>query len=506
MKRILSLVLMTLLAVALLLPVTAFADDDNLCIKVGSVTADEDGKAAVPIEISANPGIAYIKLELVYPDATFTTEAEPEKKVTVSNGTVFEAFTSSAYYVWDDPNGANVTATGVLGTINVNVVSGAMQPGASYNVTVNVIECWNEDEEAVTVSVTPGKVTVPGAPTICEHDFSLTTKSADTLKTAGDCQTAAVYYKSCSKCGEVSTSEADTFTGDKDENRHTGTPGDWLTDAENTKHWKEYSCCNAKVSEAAHRSTGDNAATCRHAAICDDCSKSYGTVVDHSYTAEIVKEEALKSAATCTKAAMYYKSCTGCGAVSSSETDVFTHGAALDHDWTAWSETKAASCTEKGEETRTCKRNCGVTAQTRDIDPTGHGNWNDDYKVVTSATCGKDGVAEGTCGRCQQKITNIVLPATGEHSWDEGTVTKDPTTTAEGEKTYTCSACGKTKTEAIAKLAAATGTTGGKVETKTKSPKTGDESHVAVWAAVLLAACGAAVVAVARRKKENERT
>ena len=38
------------------------------------------------------------------------------------------------------------------------------------------------------------------------------------------------------------------------------------------------------------------------------------------------------------------------------------------------------------------------------------------------------------------------------HSWDAGTVTKEPTETAEGVKTYTCDICGATKTEAIPKL------------------------------------------------------
>ena len=42
-----------------------------------------------------------------------------------------------------------------------------------------------------------------------------------------------------------------------------------------------------------------------------------------------------------------------------------------------------------------------------------------------------------------------------EHSWDTGKVTKDATETVEGEKTYTCSICGETKTEAIPKLAPA---------------------------------------------------
>ena len=43
-------------------------------------------------------------------------------------------------------------------------------------------------------------------------------------------------------------------------------------------------------------------------------------------------------------------------------------------------------------------------------------------------------------------------PCEDGHEWDEGTVTKEPTETAEGVRTFTCLRCGETKTEAIAKL------------------------------------------------------
>lgn len=39
-----------------------------------------------------------------------------------------------------------------------------------------------------------------------------------------------------------------------------------------------------------------------------------------------------------------------------------------------------------------------------------------------------------------------------QHTWDEGKITKQPTTSEEGVKTFTCTACGATKTESIAKL------------------------------------------------------
>ena len=45
----------------------------------------------------------------------------------------------------------------------------------------------------------------------------------------------------------------------------------------------------------------------------------------------------------------------------------------------------------------------------------------------------------------------LTFTVTAEHDWDAGTVTKEATVAAEGEKTYTCTACGETRTEAIPK-------------------------------------------------------
>ena len=49
-------------------------------------------------------------------------------------------------------------------------------------------------------------------------------------------------------------------------------------------------------------------ATCTEQAICDHCGQSYGALKAHSFTAETAEEQYLKSAATCTEKAVYYKS------------------------------------------------------------------------------------------------------------------------------------------------------------------------------------------------------
>ena len=65
------------------------------------------------------------------------------------------------------------------------------------------------------------------------------------------------------------------------------------------------------------------------------------------------------------------------------------------------------------------------------------------------ATCGKAGRVETICTNCGAVISTRELPATGEHTWDNGTVTTAPTETTAGVRTRTCSVCGATKTETI---------------------------------------------------------
>ncbi|MGN1167060.1 MAG: glycoside hydrolase family 2 TIM barrel-domain containing protein, partial [Lachnospiraceae bacterium] len=66
------------------------------------------------------------------------------------------------------------------------------------------------------------------------------------------------------------------------------------------------------------------------------------------------------------------------------------------------------------------------------------------------ATCTERGYTGDTiCSNCGEIIeVGTEIPAKG-HSYDAGVVTKEPTETEEGVKTYTCTVCGDTKTEAI---------------------------------------------------------
>lgn len=65
-------------------------------------------------------------------------------------------------------------------------------------------------------------------------------------------------------------------------------------------------------------------ATCVNQAVCDTCHASYGPLGSHDYTVQTKKTEALKTAGTCKDNAVYYYSCSVCGAVESNDSHTFT--------------------------------------------------------------------------------------------------------------------------------------------------------------------------------------
>ena len=76
---------------------------------------------------------------------------------------------------------------------------------------------------------------------------------------------------------------------------------------------------------------------------------------------------------------------------------------------------------------------------------TGYGT----HENTVPATCGEAGRTETICDNCGEVIATKEIPAAGAHTWDNGTVTTEPTETTSGVRTYTCTICGLTKEEVI---------------------------------------------------------
>ena len=68
-----------------------------------------------------------------------------------------------------------------------------------------------------------------------------------------------------------------------------------------------------------------------------------------------------------------------------------------------------------------------------------------------SATCDADGyTGELICSECKEVLRKgTIIPATGNHTWDDGVVTTEPTCTDTGSIVYTCTVCGVTQNESI---------------------------------------------------------
>ena len=140
------------------------------------------------------------------------------------------------------------------------------------------------------------------------------------------------------------------------------------------------------------------------------------TVSEHSFEQEVVDAKYQKSAATCTEAAVYYKSC-ACGEKG---TETFESGEPLGHDYKAVEGSAVApTCEKAGKEAdQKCKR-CGDVITGKEIPATGH-----TWKAATGyapKTCTVCGTTEGDVIKYNSEAGKTV-----EHTKDDA---KDETVT-----------------------------------------------------------------------------
>ena len=349
------------------------------------------------------------------------------------------------------------------------------------------------------------------------HTYDQEIQKPETLKSAADCTNDAVYFKSCS-CGEISTTE--TFTAAGTQLGHAWA-SDWSKDTDN--HWKECSRCHEKKDEAAHDYGSDN--------ICDTCG--YNKTVPHTHNLTLVPAKA----PTCTeKGNTAYYTCDGCDkwfedATGASEitdkTSVIL--AATGHsvsDWKSDHTDHWKECTVVG---------CGVIIEDSKAAHTA-GEW----IIDTPATATTSGSKHKECTVCGYMMATETIPATGggEHTHSYGSdwkydadnhwhecscgdkadkaahdfkwvVDKEATATQKGSKHEECKVCGYKK--AAVEIPATDSTTKPTDPTQTnpntgaESPKTGDNSNMILWIALLFIS-GGAVIGInvySKKKKEN---
>lgn len=115
-----------------------------------------------------------------------------------------------------------------------------------------------------------------------------------------------------------------------------------------------------------------------------------------------------------------------------------------EHDYGEWVLDQAPTCKKYGARHRICK-NCGD----REVDVLDKVDHTWELVSTTPATCTIGEIQHYKCSVCGETKDVTLSNPLGEHSWDNGKVTKEATCTEDGEKTYTCTVCNTTKTEVI---------------------------------------------------------
>ena len=328
--------------------------------------------------------------------------------------------------------------------------------------------------------------TVVGCGVIIEDSKAAHTAGEWIIDTPATATTSGSKHKECTVCGYMMATETIPATGGGEHTHSYGS--DWKYDADN--HWHECSCGD-KADKAAHTAG----------------------------------EWIIDTPATATTSGSKHKECTVCGYMMATETIPATGGGEHTHsygsDWKYDADNHWHECS------------CGDKA-----DKAAHtaGEW----IIDTPATATTSGSKHKECTVCGYMMATETIPATGggEHTHSYGSdwkydadnhwhecscgdkadkaahdfkwvVDKEATATQKGSKHEECKVCGYKK--AAVEILATGSTTKPTDPTQTNSntgaegPKTGDNSNMILWIALLFISGGAVIgiTVYSKKKKEN---
>ena len=412
MKRLVAF----LCALAILLSMPVYAAGTAPVVSADSVTAEAGATVDVPIRITGNTGILGAKITVQYAEGLTLTK--------ISAGEAFAGLAMTKpgklndnpiSIVWDGLDGA-AEADGVIVVLTFQAPQGAGY--YPITITTNSKDFVDNDLHPVAVETKAGAVTVE-----CETH----TEVVDEAIAATCTEPGLTEGKHCSVCRKILVAQETVAA-----KGHT----------EVIDQAVEPTCMKPGKTEG------------KHCSVCNEILVAQTEIPAKGHT---------WTAASCTAP----KTCSVCSA---------TDGNPLGHDWSDWTVTTEATCTAKGEKTRSCQREGCDATDTVDIPANGHTEVTD---AAVEPTCTVPGKTEGkhcsvcnevlvaqtevpakghtwTAASCTEPRTCSVCGATdGEalgHDWSAWTVTTEATCTEKGEKTRSCQreGCDAVETEEIA--------------------------------------------------------
>ena len=359
-----------------------------------------------------------------------------------------------------NPNGTPVTVTydygergGIYAKQIVQAGEKAIEPDVPSRQGYQFTGWYLDDTKYDFNTAVTGDMTLTAKWTVCDHKGSTAQPT---------CTTPAI----CTACGGTLAALGHEW-------------GPWTSGSDNT-HTR---VCKRDGTHTETKDCSGGTATCTAKAVCTVCGGEYGEMAAHSFTAEKAEAQYLKSAATCTEKAIYYKSCAVCGLSSEGTADeaTFFSGNALGHTWGAW------TSNGNGTHTRRCGTDGCTGTETKDC-------------AGGTATC----TAKAVCSVCGKSYGAV---DTANHDLKH-TAAKEPGAFVTGRIEYwTCRTCGKYFADAggakeisrddiiIPRLGAAADSEGGKV-----SPATFDAG---IGVSAVTAVTSLAGLALLRRKRRD---
>lgn len=431
------------------------------------------------------------------PQAVFT--AAGDNSGTLSNVDASMKYSTDGGASWTDITGATAEITGVTADKDIQVVKKG-DGTATADSDVQIIDVTQAAQPAgigktdcTTAAQNDGTIT--GVDSTMEYRLSTasewTSISGNTVSGLAN----GTYEVRVKANGTVLASAAATVTI----GAHTCVAqGDWQHDENG--HWK-LCVCGAEVDRAAHMG---GEATCTEKAVCDVCGSSYGAINPDNHTGEIVWTK------TATAHSSKYSCCDA--VVVAEEAHEWENGVCAECGYECQHDGGTATCTEKAV--------CDICGEEYgEVNAASHTNLvKTEDKAATHMTEGNieywycdgcDKYFSDKAGTQEIALADTVIPKLTEHTADgsgwhsdetghwntcecgeklneaahtfEWVIDKEATAAEAGSKHEECTVCG------YAKAAVEIPATG-----DTTSPETGDDSNIALWITVMLAA-GAAL-------------
>lgn len=350
-------------------------------LAMSSASGKQGDSVTLNINLTANPGLATMSLQVEYDTGALTLTGVSDSKLL--SGTDLSSVYNSPYKItWIDSSKSDNKKTGTIASITFKIKDNAKVGNTSVKLVF--LDSYDSNSNENSFSATSGNITVN-----CKtHSYTAYTKADDDK-----------HKRTCAACGheEISSHTWNAGTVTKQPTcKETG-----------LKHLK-CTACNAEKDETIPVTNNHNwgnyevkvkpscitqGTQIRECSVCKKTETASIPATGHSFTNPTITKQP-----TCTESGEESGHCSRCGQTASQSIKP------LGHKFSSWSDTKAPTCTEGGIQERKCTV-CGA-AETRNTSALGHDFENP--TVIKEPTISETGLKEGKCKRCGQTASEVI--------------------------------------------------------------------------------------------------